>query len=115
MFARVGWEAKAGEGDPTANLRMQLIGVLADLGDQSVINEARRRFAAQKTDPNAMPVALRKTITGVVAEHADKATWDTLHAQAKAETTAADQGPAVQHAGAAPRTTPWRSRRWTWP
>lgn len=34
-----------------------------------------------------MPVALRKTITGVVARHADAATWDALHARAKAETT----------------------------
>lgn len=87
VFARVGWEAKAGEGAPTANLRLQLINVLADLGDQNVIKEARRRFAAQKTDPKAVPVALRKVITGVVAEHADAATWDELHAQAKAETT----------------------------
>ncbi len=87
VFDKIGWEAKPGESDPTANLRMQLIGVLADLGDPQVIAEARRRFAAQKTDPNAVPVALRKLITGVVAVHADEATWNQLHAQAKAETT----------------------------
>lgn len=87
VFARIGWEAKAGESDPTANLRSQLIAVLADLGDQDVIAEARRRFAASKTDPKAMPVALRRLITGIVAQHADQATWNTLHAQAKAETT----------------------------
>lgn len=88
VFARIGWQAKKGEGDPTANLRVQLIGVLADLGDQDVINEARHRFAAEKTDPAGVPVALRTTIIGVVAQYADKATWDTLHSQAKAETTA---------------------------
>ena len=87
VFAKIGWEAKAGESVPTANLRTQLIGVMADLGDQEVIGEARRRFAAQKTDPAALPVALRKTVTAIVAEHADEATWDHLHAQAKAETT----------------------------
>ncbi|HEV2538686.1 MAG TPA: M1 family metallopeptidase [Frateuria sp.] len=87
VFAKIGWEAKAGESVPTANLRMQLIGVMADLGDQQVIGEARRRFAAQKTDPAALPVALRKTVTAIVAQHADEATWDHLHAQAKAETT----------------------------
>ena len=86
VFARVGWTAKPGEGDPTAILRTQLIGTLAELGDQNVIAEARRRFAAQKTDPEAFPVALRKTITGVVAVNADKATWNKLHAMAKAET-----------------------------
>ncbi|HET6432560.1 M1 family metallopeptidase [Dyella sp.] len=87
VFARIGWEAKPGESDPTAILRTQLIGTLSELGDQDVIAEARRRFAAQKTDPSAFPVALRKVITGVVAIHADKVTWDDLHARAKAETT----------------------------
>jgi len=87
VFAKIGWEAKAGESAPTANLRQTLVGVMADLGDEQVINEARRRFAAQKTDPNAVPVALRKTITAIVAQKADPAAWDQLHAQAQAETT----------------------------
>jgi aminopeptidase N len=34
-----------------------------------------------------MPAALRKTILGVVARHADAATWDKLHAEALAEKT----------------------------
>jgi len=34
-----------------------------------------------------MPSELRKSILYVVASHADAATWDKLHAQAKAETT----------------------------
>lgn len=86
VFARVGWEAKSGESAPTAILRTQLIGTLAELGDKDVIAEARRRFAAQKTRPDEFPAALRKTITAVVAVNADKATWDKLHAMAKAET-----------------------------
>jgi ERAP1-like C-terminal domain len=61
--------------------------VLADLGDDAVIAEARRRYAAQDTDPKAMPAELRKTILAVVAAHADAATWDKLHATAKNETT----------------------------
>jgi hypothetical protein len=87
VFARIGWEAKAGESDPTAILRTQLIGVLADLGDTAVIGEAQRRYAAGDSDPKAMPAALRKTILAVVARHADAATWDKLHAAAKAEKT----------------------------
>ncbi|WP_350015428.1 M1 family metallopeptidase [Rhodanobacter sp. IGA1.0] len=87
VFARVGWEAKADEGDPTTILRTQLIGVLADLGDADVISEVQRRYAAQDTDPKAVPAALRKTIYAVVARNADAATWDQLHAKAKAETT----------------------------
>jgi aminopeptidase N len=85
VFARIGWEAKAGEPDPVVNLRSNLIGVLGTLGDAGVIAEARRRWAAEATDPTAMPVALRRVILGVVAQHADAATWDKLHAAALAE------------------------------
>ncbi|HEX5307112.1 MAG TPA: M1 family metallopeptidase [Dyella sp.] len=87
VFERLGWQAKADESVPSALLRAQLIGTLAALGDKDTIAEARRRFAAQKTDPTAVPVPLRRIITAIVARNADAATWDQLHAQAKAETT----------------------------
>jgi len=87
LFQRVGWEAKPGEADPVTILRTQLIDILSALGDPSVINEARRRYVASATHPAAIPAALRKTILGVVALHADAQTWDRLHASAKAETT----------------------------
>jgi aminopeptidase N len=88
VFARVGWAAKPGEGDPTTILRTELIGVLANLGDTEVIKEAQRRVAAAQTNPTAVPTALRRTLYGVVARNADAATWDKLHAMAKAETSA---------------------------
>jgi len=81
-FAQVGWEAKAGEEAPVAILRTSLIGTLAMLGDQKVIDEAGTRY-----EKNDMPVPLRKTILSVVAMNADAATWDKLHEQAKAEKT----------------------------
>jgi aminopeptidase N len=87
MFAAIGWEERPGDSDPVKRLRTSLIGTLSSLGDAGVIAEARRRYAASETDPDAMPVALRRTILGIVADHADAATWDKLHAQAKAETT----------------------------
>lgn len=87
VFNRIGWQAKAGEPATVAILRNQLIVALSDLGDRNVIQEARRRYAAQATDPSAVPGALRKVITSVVAYHADAATWDQLHAQAQAEKT----------------------------
>ncbi|MFC3551125.1 M1 family metallopeptidase [Lysobacter cavernae] len=86
-FARVGWEAKADEAGPVAILRMQLIDALSSLGDRAVVAEAQRRYAASANDAAAMPAALRKTILGVVAAHADAATWERLHAAAKAEKT----------------------------
>ncbi|MBS0195028.1 MAG: M1 family metallopeptidase [Proteobacteria bacterium] len=87
VLARVGWVAREGEPDPVVNLRTQLIATLGTLGDPAVLAEARRRYAAQATDPQAMPVALRRTLLGIVAANADAATWDGLHAKARAETT----------------------------
>lgn len=86
-FARVGWVAKADDAAPRQLLRTQLLSTLAGLGDQAVIAEARRRFAAGPDDAVAMPAALRSTITRIVASNADAATWDTLHAMARAEKT----------------------------
>jgi aminopeptidase N len=87
VFARLGWQAKKGERTSTTLLRTQLIGTLAELGDQDMLTEVRRRYDARATDPNAVPAELRKTIMSVVAIHADAATWDKLHAQARAEKT----------------------------
>jgi aminopeptidase N len=87
VFARIGWEAQPGESDPVVNLRSDLIDVLGALGDADVVAEAQRRYAASATDATAMPAALRKNILGVVARHADAATWDALHAAARAEKT----------------------------
>jgi aminopeptidase N len=87
LLAKVGWSAQAGEADRIAILRGELIGTLGGLGDPDVVAEATRRFNADKTDPSAIPGALRKTILSVVARHADAATWDNIHAQALAEKT----------------------------
>ncbi len=87
VMAQVGWNAREGEPTAVTNLREHLIMVLSDLGDPMVIAEARRRYAAMSSDPAAVPAELRKVIVGVVAEHADAATWDQLHAQALAEKT----------------------------
>ena len=87
VLARVGWTVQPGELVPVTDLRTKLIGTLSALGDPAVIAEARRRYAAQSADPNAVPVALRKTILGVVARHADATAWDQLHAAAQAEKT----------------------------
>jgi aminopeptidase N len=87
LLAKTGWAAKAGEPDNVAILRADLIGALGGLGDADVVAEATRRFNAEKTDPSAIPGPLRKTVLGVVAKHADAATWDAIHAQAQAEKT----------------------------
>ena len=88
LMTRVGWTAKAGESGPEATLRGDVIAVLGRLGDPAVVAEAKRRYAADKTDPAAVPGPLRKTILGIVAASADAAGWEAMRAQAKAETNA---------------------------
>ena len=88
VLDRIGWEAAKDEKVPVTNLRATLISALGDMGDAAVIAEARRRYALRTTEPAAMPVALRRTILNVVAANADAATWDALHAEARAEQTA---------------------------
>ncbi len=84
---QIGWTARDGELDSVAILRNELIETLSALGDEAVIAEARRRFAAQPADSAALPAALRKVVLAVVARHADAATWEQLHAAALAEKT----------------------------
>ncbi|MFZ0268896.1 M1 family metallopeptidase [Caulobacter sp.] len=86
-FAKIGWTAKPGEAAPVATLRTTLITTLGALGDPAVVAEAKRRYAADKTDPTAVPGPLRKAILATVARNADAATWDALREQAKAEKT----------------------------
>ncbi|MGK5056247.1 M1 family metallopeptidase [Janthinobacterium sp. LB2P49] len=91
MMAQTGWEARAGEASSVATLRGRLISILGDMGEPGVIAEARRRYAAseQAGEQNAaaMPAPLRRTILGVVAQHADAATWEQLYAKAQQEKT----------------------------
>ncbi|TFW34844.1 M1 family metallopeptidase [Massilia horti] len=85
VMEQVGWAPAPGEPVTVTNLRTQLIDALSELNDPATIDEARRRYAAMAKNPQAVPAALRKTILGVIARHADSATWDALRAQAKAE------------------------------
>jgi aminopeptidase N len=87
VFARVGWTEAKDEPAPVTVLRSGLIAALGAMGDPEVVAEARRRFALRASDPAAIPGPLRKTVLGVVARHADTATWDALRADARAERT----------------------------
>jgi aminopeptidase N len=86
VMAQTGWEARSGEASAVANLREQLLDTLSELGDATVVAEARRRYAAMDKDPSAVPGPLRKTVLAIVAQHADAATWDGLRTRARLET-----------------------------
>lgn len=84
-FAQLGWDNRAGDSAATRQLRNSLISTLGELGDAAVLAEARRRFDAFLADPASLSPDLRRTVLGMVARNADAATWERLHALAKAE------------------------------
>jgi aminopeptidase N len=79
IFERVGWQAADGEASERARIRTQLLGALGDLGDDAVIAEAKRRFAAHLQDPASLPWALREPVLDLVGREADRATYEILH------------------------------------
>jgi aminopeptidase N len=87
LFARIGWDAKPGESDNAAKLRSSLLYTLADLGDEAVIAEAKRRFEAYRADPASLSSSARRTVLDIVAHHADATIWDELHAMAQSAKT----------------------------
>jgi aminopeptidase N len=77
-FDRLGWDAKPGESFLDALLRPQVIGALGEFGDQSVMNEARKRFDAFIEKPESLAANLREPVLMIVGHHADQATYDRL-------------------------------------
>jgi aminopeptidase N len=88
LMQSLGWTAQADESDTTGILRNDLIAALGSFGETSVIAEARSRLASEATDPAALPAAIRRTVLGVVAEHADLASWEQMRERANAEKNA---------------------------
>ncbi|MTV36633.1 M1 family metallopeptidase [Duganella radicis] len=101
VLARIGWDAARDESASVVNLRETLIGALGKAGDPAVIAEARRRYADAATDPAALPAALRRPVLSVIAASADAATWEQLHASARAEQSSMTRIELYQLLGAA--------------
>ncbi len=86
VWAKVGWTPVAGEPATTVLLRARLIEALGRFDDQTVVAEARARFARMD-----LPAAIREPTLTVVAMQADAATWDRLHDMARASTNALEK------------------------
>ena len=89
----------------------RLIGALGKYRDPRVLAEASRLFAAWKTDPNAIPGSLKATWLGVIARNADAATWEAIHARAKADDGHRRADLALPAARPRPATKRWRAAR----
>ncbi len=87
----LGFEPKANESLPDANLRATLIGGFGSMGDADVVGEARRRFAALSSNPKAMDGPLKTTWLGIVARNATKADWDAIQKMAAASNSAVER------------------------
>lgn len=85
LFAKVGWDAAAGENQNVTLLRATLLQALSQFDDPSVIAEARKRFAAYLKDSAHIAADTRRSMLVIVAQHADAKTWEQLHALVKTE------------------------------
>jgi aminopeptidase N len=82
-FARLGWEAKAGETPDRQELRRSLISDLGAWGDPALIEGAQQRFAAFLKDPASIPASDQPPILAAVAYGADAKTFEELHQLAR--------------------------------
>jgi aminopeptidase N len=85
-LSRIGLTQRAGEAAPVTNLRESLVELLGANGDPEVAAAARRYVTALRTDPNAIPPAIRQPILQTFAANATAAEWDALLAMTTAET-----------------------------
>ncbi len=83
VLAKVGWDPKPGEAPTVTLMRNNLLGLLSQLNDQAVVDEANKRFAAYLKDPNSLSGDTLQNVLNIVAFHADADTWDKLHALAR--------------------------------
>ncbi|HWA10611.1 MAG TPA: M1 family metallopeptidase [Opitutaceae bacterium] len=91
QLARLGWSAVPGESPLDSSLRGDLIGILGRYGDPAVVAECTPRFAAFLRDPSTLPGELRGPVLTVVGRYATRATYEQLHAQARAARTTEDK------------------------
>ncbi len=84
VLAKIGWRPAAGESPRVSLLRLSLISALGRMDDPAVVAEAKRRFLAADTDPQAMPGDIRSAVQSVALSHADQALFDEALRRAKA-------------------------------
>ncbi len=79
----LGWDAKPGETPGLQRLRRTVDQELGAWDDPATVAEARKRFAAFVADRAALPPDDQAVVLTIVAQHADQAAFDVLHALAK--------------------------------
>ncbi len=82
---RVGVEARAGEPPVRSLEREGLLNTLGYAGDPELVALSRRYVAALRTNPTAIPAAIRRPVLATYAVNATAADWDQLLAITDAE------------------------------
>ncbi|MRX09745.1 M1 family peptidase [Pseudoduganella sp. FT25W] len=83
VATRLGWQPAADETAGVQRLRRSIIGRLGAWGDQEIVAQARQRFAAFLKDRQSITPDEQGMILTIVAQNADAATFEQLHAVAK--------------------------------
>ena len=78
LAARMGWEAKPGDGHLDAILRSVALGQAGYYDDPAVLAEARRRFDAYLEDPSTLAPDLRGVVFSLTAQQGDTATYNRM-------------------------------------
>ena len=79
----LGWSPQPGEAPPSAKLRHDTLLALGRWGDPAIIAEARRRFAGLRRNRASLSPDDQAIVLPIVAQYADAATFDRLHALAR--------------------------------
>jgi len=77
LAALGGWDGPTVDVE-TTDLRMRAIRELAAAGDADTIAEARKRYAAFRTDPGTLVPPLKDVVIGIVGRYADAKTYADL-------------------------------------
>jgi aminopeptidase N len=91
IFDQLTWERVASEPIERQTLRTRLIRALGDLGDDTILAEARRRFAAFVQNPASLRIGLRDAVMHLAGRMADQPTYDVLRALARETTSTSER------------------------
>ena len=78
IFDRLGWESKKNEGHTDSLLRSFVITALGELGDEEILNEARKRFNKFLKNKNSLTADLQEPVFVLMAWQGDKKTYNKL-------------------------------------
>jgi aminopeptidase N len=97
----LGFEPRESEQLVDANLRATLIAALGEMGDPTVTDQARSRFAKLANDPKALDGPLKTTWLNIVGRNATAADWQLISQLAERSTSSVEKTTYYELLGAA--------------